>query len=66
MVVTKESVRVVNIQIDGQLVEQVKKFKYLRSIIAEDGRCKDEIKQRIGMAKDAFCRRTELLTTVSD
>src|SRR3989454_274030 len=46
--------------IDGQKVEQVKTFKYLGSEIAEDGRCMDDIKQRIGCAKDAFNKRKEL------
>src|SRR5437870_7412619 len=48
--------------IDGQKVEQVKTFKYLGSVIAEDGRCIVDIKQRIGCAKDAFNKRKELLS----
>ena len=48
--------------IDGQKVEQVKTFKYLGSVIAEDLRCMDDIKQRIGCAKDAFNKRKELLS----
>ena len=48
--------------IDGQRVEQVKTFKYLGSVIAEDGRCMDDIKQRIGCAKDAFNKWKELLS----
>src|SRR5437870_13600679 len=35
---------------------------YLGSVIAEDGRCMDDIKQRIGCAKDAFNKRKELLS----
>ena len=62
MIVTNEGGGVVAIKIDGQLVEQVSKFKYLGSLITEDGRRKDEVKQRIGMAKDAFYKRKELLT----
>ena len=62
MVVSKKDGRTVSIMIDGQKVEQVKTFKYLGSVIAEDGRCMDDIKQRIGCAKDAFNKRKELLS----
>ena len=47
-----------NIMIDGQKVEQVNKFKYLRAWITEDGKCKTEIRMRIGMAKDAFTQKS--------
>ena len=43
-------------------MEQVKKFRYLGAMITEDGRYDVEIKTRIGMAKDAFNKRRELLT----
>src|SRR3989454_10239238 len=62
MVVSKKDGRTVSIMIDGQNVEQVKTFKYLVSVIAEDGRCMDDIKQRIGCAKDAFNKRKEVLS----
>ena len=52
----------INISIDGQKVEQVSKFKYLGAWITEDGRSEVEIRTRIGMAKDAFNKRKELLT----
>ena len=48
--------------IDGHKVEQVNKFKYLGAWTTDDGRCETEIKARIGMAKDAFSKRKELLT----
>lgn len=41
---------------------QVKKFWYLGAMIKEDGRYDVEIKTRIGMTKDAFSKRRELLT----
>ena len=53
---------VVNITVDGQRIEQVKSFKYLDSIIAEDGRSDVDVKSRIAMAKDAFNQRKSLLT----
>ena len=42
-------------------MEQVTKFKYLGSILSNDGRCFDDVKARIEMAKDAFNKRHELL-----
>ena len=53
---------VVNITIDGQRIEQVESFKYLGSIISEDGRCLTDVKTRIALAKDAFNKRKEFLT----
>src|SRR6476661_8787275 len=52
----------VNITVEGQSVEQVSKFRYPGSLISEDGRCLDDVKTRILMAKDAFNKRKELLT----
>ena len=54
--------KVVNIRLEGQRIEQVNKFKYLGSVIAENRKCLEEIKQRIGMAKVAFKDKKELLT----
>jgi hypothetical protein len=61
MVVSKEEGKIANIVIDGQRIEQVEKFKYLGAVISQDNRCIKEIKARIGMAKDAFNKRKELL-----
>src|SRR6476469_10369127 len=57
MVVSRNGGQTVNITVEGQSVEQVSKFKYLGSLISEDGRCLDDVKTRIGMAKDAFNKR---------
>src|SRR5437867_8793438 len=63
MVVRWDGGGVVNITVDGKRIEQVKSFKYLGSVITEDGRShSDVIKVRIAMAKDAFNKRKELLT----
>ena len=37
-------------------------FRYLGSLISEDGRCLDDGRTRIGMTMDAFNTRKELLT----
>src|SRR6476469_7431713 len=62
MVVSRNRGERVNITVEGQSVEQVSKFRYLGSLISEDGRCLDDVKTRIGMAKDALNKRKELLT----
>ena len=62
MLVSKGVSGTVNIAIEGQIVEQVKKFRYLRAIITENGRCVAEAKASIAMAKDAFSKRKELLS----
>ena len=62
MVVTRDGGGEVNIKIDGQRLEQVTNFKYLGSIISEDGRNLVDIKTRIVLAKQAFNNRKELLT----
>lgn len=62
MRISRRGIGEVKIFIEGQKVEQVKRFKYLGSIISDDGRCDAEIKARIGIAKDVFSKRKELLT----
>ena len=62
MVVLRNGGERVNITVEGQSFEQVSKFRYLGSLISEYGRCLDDVKTRIGLAKDAFNKRKELLT----
>src|SRR6476469_8564584 len=62
MVVSSNGRERVNITVEGQSVEQVSKFRYLGSLISDDDRCLDDVKTRIGMAKDAFNKRKELLS----
>src|SRR6478609_6471526 len=57
MVVSRIGGERVNITVEGQSVKQVSKFRYLGSLISEDGRCLDDIKTRIGMGMDAFIKR---------
>ena len=63
MIITKDTeVPAVNIEIEGKILEQVKRFTYLGQLITEDGRSEEEIKRRIGMAKTVFERMKKLLT----
>ena len=62
MVVSRTEGKKVNILIEGQIVDQVKKFKYMGAVLSEDGRCIDDVKQRIAMGKEAFNKRRELMT----
>ena len=50
----------VTITIDQRQPENVKCFKYLGSMLTEDGRCTCEIKSRIAMAKAAFNKKKNL------
>jgi hypothetical protein len=61
MKVSKKGGGAMNIVVNGEKIEQVTRFKYLGSWITEDGRCEVEIRARIGMAKEAFGKRRELL-----
>jgi hypothetical protein len=56
----------VTIMIDQKQLENVECFKYLGSILTNDGRCTCEIKSRIAMAKAAFSRRKTLFTRKLD
>ena len=44
-------------------LENVESFKYLGSILTNDGRCTCEIKCRIAMAKAAFNKKRALFTS---
>ena len=44
--------------INQKQLENVEHFKYLGSILTNDGRCIREIKSRIAMAKAAFSKKT--------
>jgi hypothetical protein len=52
--------------IDQKQLENVKLFKYLSSILINDGRCTCEIKCRFAMAKAAFNKKRALFTSTLD
>jgi len=54
----------VKIMIDQKQLDNVESFKYLGSILTNDGRCTCEIKCRIAMAKAAFNKRTLFTSTL--
>jgi len=56
----------VKIMIDQKQLEKVESFKYLGSILTNDGRCTCEIKCRIAMAKAAFNKKRALFTSTLD
>ena len=56
----------VTIMIDQKQLENVECFKYLGSILKNDGRCTCEIKSRIAMAKAAFNKKKTLFTSKLD
>jgi hypothetical protein len=53
----------VKIIIDQKQLQNVEYFKYLSSILTNDGRCTCEIKCRIAMAKAAFNKKRTLFTS---
>ena len=47
--------------IGGESIKQVDKIKYLSSWIMSDGKCDQNIRSRIGIAKEAFQRMKPIL-----
>ena len=60
--------RQVNIyrHLNQKQLENVKFFKYLGSMLTEEGRCACEIKFRIAMAKAAFNKKKNVFTSKLD
>jgi hypothetical protein len=52
--------------IDKKKLENVEYFKYLGSMLTNDGRCTCEIKSRIAMAKSEFNKKRALFTSKID
>jgi hypothetical protein len=52
--------------IDQKQLENAESFKYLGSMLTNDGRCTCEIKSRIVMAKAAFHMKRALFTSMLD
>jgi len=56
----------VTIMIDQKQLENVKCFKYLCSMLTNDGRYTCEIRSRVAMAKGAFNKKKNLFTSTLD
>ena len=52
----------INILLKGKQLEEVKQYKYLGSILDNEGRSAKDVRARIAMGKQAFLRRQELLS----
>ena len=48
--------------LDGEQLNQVTYFNYVRSLMTQDEHCKKDIRWRIDRAKNAFSNKKELLT----
>ena len=63
MIITKKDDKPsISTTIDGTNIEQVTNFPYLGQKITEDGRCREEIKRRINIAKTTFSKMSKVLT----
>jgi hypothetical protein len=56
----------IKLMIDQKQLENVESFKYLGSILTNNGRCTCKIKSRIGMAKAAFNQKRAIFTSKID
>jgi len=56
----------VTIMIDQKQLENVECFKYLGSLLTNDGRCTREIKSKIAMAKAALSKKKTPFTSKLD
>ena len=64
MIITRKEIKPsMNLTIDGTEIDQVTNFPYLGQKITEDGRCEEEIKRRINIAKTTFTKMTKVLTS---
>ena len=52
-----------SIRIEQDLVKKADQFSYLGSVLTADDRCDTEIKRRIGIAKSAYGKLSNMLTS---
>ena len=64
MCISRKGNSKLKIYVDGQQVDQVSQFRYLGSLISEDGYCTQEIQSRIEMAKKVFMGKKKLFTGI--
>jgi len=63
LVCYKKNISSINITLDNKRIVQVDNFKYLGSIITNDGKSIKEIRSRIGQIKNPFLKKKKLLTS---
>ena len=63
MVICLDETSDVRIMVNGQVLEQVKKFKYLGQWVTADGSWECEIKNRIEIARSTFIKMRDVLTS---
>ena len=63
MRITHHKNRTMKIVLEGKTIEVVEEFKYLGSVITDDGYCETEIRRRIAKAKASFTENEVLLTS---
>ena len=54
----------VNVTLEGRALEQMSSFRYLASLVCEDGKWDSEIKLRIAMGQAAFSQISAILTNL--
>ena len=52
-----------NIEVDGQYLEQIEKMKYLGTLITEEIKTDTEIETRSNLAKNKFSEMSKILTS---
>ena len=63
MVITRKKTTIeCCIKVNSEKLKQVKKIRYLGAIISEDGKCEEDIKNRMTLAKAAFIDMRPILT----
>ena len=65
MVISKKTTPECNIFVDGTKLKQKQSFKYLGTLITQDGRSHSEVKTRIAQAKIVFQKMKSILTNKS-
>ena len=50
--------------LEGGVLEQMSSFRYLVSLVCEDGKCDREIRSRIAMGKAAFGQTRTILANL--
>ena len=53
----------IRLRVNGQTLEQLERYRYLRSIISYDGNYTEDSRDRIGKTKAAFNKKKNLLTS---